>query len=88
VSRDALIRALEAENIEGRPVWKPMHLQPVFDGVERHGGAVAEDLFRRGICLPSSTSMTHDDQARVVAAVRRAVLRARGERGVNRGLSP
>jgi len=79
LSRDALHRALEAENIESRPVWKPMHLQPVFQGVECVGGAVAEDLFRRGICLPSSTNMTDDDQARVIATVRAAVSRARGE---------
>lgn len=72
VDRDGIIRALEAENIESRPVWKPMHLQPVFRGVETLGGEVAADLFSRGICLPSSTNMSHDDQSRVIATVRRA----------------
>ncbi|MFO0608582.1 MAG: DegT/DnrJ/EryC1/StrS family aminotransferase [Polyangiales bacterium] len=88
VSRDALHRALEAENIESRPVWKPMHLQPVFEGVECVGGAVAEDLFRRGICFPSSTNMGRDDQARVIAAVRNAVARARAERAPREALAP
>ena len=73
--------ALAAENIEARPVWKPMHLQPVFAGVECVGGAVAEDLFRRGVCLPSSSNMTDDDQDRVIATVRAAAMRAR-PRGV------
>lgn len=72
VDRDGIIRALEAENIESRPVWKPMHMQPVFRGVETLGGEVAADLFSRGICLPSSTNMSHDDQSRVIATVRRA----------------
>jgi pyridoxal phosphate-dependent aminotransferase EpsN len=73
VSRDALIAALAAENIESRPVWKPMHIQPVFRDVERVGGEVAEDLFRRGICLPSSSSLTAEDQQRVIAVVRRVL---------------
>ncbi|MBM4361846.1 MAG: aminotransferase class I/II-fold pyridoxal phosphate-dependent enzyme [Deltaproteobacteria bacterium] len=77
-TRDALIQALAAEEIEARPVWKPMHLQPLYAGARRFGGAVAEDLFARGICLPSSSSLTESDQARVVAALRGAVARARG----------
>jgi pyridoxal phosphate-dependent aminotransferase EpsN len=71
-SRDALIRALNEANVESRPVWKPMHLQPLYAGRERYGGAVAEDLFRRGICLPSSSSLTEREQLHVVNAVRRA----------------
>lgn len=74
-SRDDVIAALERENIESRPVWKPMHLQPVFADAPRVGGAVAEDLFRRGICLPSSSSLTRVDQQRVIAIVREAVGR-------------
>jgi dTDP-4-amino-4,6-dideoxygalactose transaminase len=68
--REAIRRALEAENIEARPVWKPMHLQPVFAGCDHFGGAVAEDLFDRGLCLPSGSNLTDADLARVVAAVR------------------
>ena len=50
--------ALEQANIEARPLWKPMHLQPVFAGCERFGGAVAEDLFSHGLCLPSGSNLT------------------------------
>ena len=72
-SRDELIRALDAANVESRPVWKPMHLQPLYAGCARYGGEVAEDLFRRGICLPSSSSLSEEDQLHVVNAVRRMV---------------
>jgi pyridoxal phosphate-dependent aminotransferase EpsN len=70
-SRDAVIRALDEANVEARPVWKPMHLQPLYSACERYGGDVAENLFRRGICLPSSSSLTEEDQLHVVNAVRR-----------------
>ncbi len=82
-SRDQLIAALTEENIESRPVWKPMHMQPVFASAEhiRAGErAVAEELFANGICLPSSSSLTDADQTRVIDVVRaapRAVARAR-----------
>ena len=59
---------LETQNIEARPVWKPMHLQPVNRGCRVVGGAVSEDLFRRGLCLPSGSVMSHEDQKRVIAA--------------------
>lgn len=72
-SRDALIRALDGANVESRPVWKPMHLQPLYAGCERYGGDVAEDLFRRGICLPSSSSLTEQEQLHVVNTVRKTV---------------
>ena len=68
--RDDLLAALAAQEIEARPVWKPLHAQPVFASCERVGGAVAEDLFARGICLPSSSNMTSDEQARVIEVVR------------------
>lgn len=61
--------ALETENIESRPVWKPMHLQPVFKGCRYINGDVAEDLFRRGLCLPSGTAMTEEDLDRVVKVI-------------------
>lgn len=63
--------ALEQGDIESRPVWKPMHLQPVFAGCDYidHGG-VAEDLFNRGVCLPSDTKMTEADLERVCGIVR------------------
>ena len=71
-SRDELIRLLDAANIESRPVWKPMHLQPLYAGCARYGGEVAEDLFRHGICLPSSSSLGLKDQLYVVNQVRAA----------------
>jgi pyridoxal phosphate-dependent aminotransferase EpsN len=71
-TRDDLIAALDRANVEARPVWKPMHLQPLYRGAERYGGEVAADLFARGICLPSSSNMTRDEQDWVIAAVRAA----------------
>lgn len=71
-SRNTLIQKLDAANVESRPVWKPMHLQPLYCCSEHYGGQTAEDLFRRGICLPSSSSLTAEEQLHVVNAVRRA----------------
>ena len=68
-TREQVRLALEAENIEARPVWKPMHLQPVFAGAEMHGGAVSERLFDQGLCLPSGAGMNEEDRNRVIAAV-------------------
>ncbi|MHA7633795.1 DegT/DnrJ/EryC1/StrS family aminotransferase [Corallococcus sp. M7] len=77
--REAVRVALERENIEARPVWKPMHLQPVFASFERRRGSVAEDLFRHGLCLPSGSNLTRQELERVVAVVR-AVPRRQGLR--------
>jgi dTDP-4-amino-4,6-dideoxygalactose transaminase len=65
-----VIEALEAENIESRPVWKPMHLQPVFRGARVFGGGVSGRLFRSGVCLPSGAGLSEDDVARVCAIVK------------------
>lgn len=70
--RESVRLALEAENIEGRPVWKPMHMQPVFAGTRVFGGAVSERLFRDGLCLPSGSSLSPDEQDRVISIVRRS----------------
>lgn len=64
-ARDAMLARLAKADIEARPVWKPMHLQPVFKGCPVYGGSVAEDLFNRGICLPSGTGLTKEDQKRI-----------------------
>lgn len=69
---EAVRMALEKENIESRPVWKPMHLQPVFKGVPMRGGSVCEDLFTRGLCLPSGTAMTEEDLERIVRIIKKA----------------
>jgi dTDP-4-amino-4,6-dideoxygalactose transaminase len=70
--RERVRLALEAENIEARPVWKPMHLQPIFRGYECVGGAVAASLFRDGLCLPSGSNLSLVDLERVVTVVRAA----------------
>ena len=67
--REAIRLALEAEDIEGRPLWKPMHLQPVFASHEVYGGDVGARLFDRGLCLPSGSALTDEEQDRVVATV-------------------
>lgn len=69
--REQLRLALEAGNVEARPVWKPMHLQPVFLDCPREGGAVSERLFDQGLCLPSGSSLTDADRQRVVDIIRR-----------------
>ncbi len=69
-SRDNVLDALAAQDIEARPVWKPMHLQPLWVGAERLGGSVAEELFEMGICLPSSSSLSLAEQERVMAIIR------------------
>jgi len=70
VSREDLRLHLEKLDIEARPVWKPMHLQPVFRDCRVVGGAVSERLFRDGLCLPSGSSLTDEERDRVAAAVR------------------
>ncbi len=64
-----LCESLAREQIEARPAWKPMHLQPLFADVPCVGGGVSEDVFERGVCLPSGSGMTDDDIERVIAAV-------------------
>jgi dTDP-4-amino-4,6-dideoxygalactose transaminase len=69
-----IIEALEAENIESRPIWKPMHLQPYYKDCDfitlQEQGSVSEDIFNRGVCLPSDTKMTDEDLERVVTVIR------------------
>jgi pyridoxal phosphate-dependent aminotransferase EpsN len=69
-ARDDLLAALAAADVEARPVWKPMHLQPLYASCEVVGGAVGADLYARGICLPSSSSLAAEDQERVIRVIR------------------
>ena len=69
VTPEQLRLALEAENIESRPVWKPMHMQPVFAGAKCYGGGVSERLFRQGLCLPSGAGLTGNDLERIAAVI-------------------
>ncbi|APR99607.1 DegT/DnrJ/EryC1/StrS family aminotransferase [Pajaroellobacter abortibovis] len=69
VSCEEIRLHLEHHQIESRPVWKPMHLQPVFSNCRVVGGSVSENLFNRGLCLPSGSSMKEHEQARVINAI-------------------
>ena len=66
---ETLRQHLETRNIEARPLWKPLHLQPLFQAAPMYGGAVCEDLFARGLCLPSGTAMGDDELRRVREAL-------------------
>jgi dTDP-4-amino-4,6-dideoxygalactose transaminase len=70
VDREAVRRHLRSRGIEARPLWKPMHLQPVFAGRRCLGGNVSEQLFDRGLCLPTGSSLTDAEQDEVCAEVR------------------
>ena len=70
-TREDLRLALEGENIESRPLWKPMHLQPVFREAPFYGNGTSERLFEKGLCLPSGPTLREEDLERVVAVVRK-----------------
>jgi len=70
MNQEEVRQSLETHNIEARSLWKPMHMQPVFRGCEFVGEGVSEDLFKKGLCLPSGSNMTQEDLNRVVEAVR------------------
>jgi len=67
--RETVRQRLEEHNIESRPAWKPMHLQPVFADCEAVGGAVSEQIFAQGLCLPSGSSLTTEQLNRVIRAL-------------------
>ena len=70
IDREQLRLHLEKDNIESRPLWKPMHLQPVFKECKAYVNGVSEDLFNRGLCLPSGTNMSSEDLKRVVNKIK------------------
>jgi dTDP-4-amino-4,6-dideoxygalactose transaminase len=65
-SSEKIRKALEKKNIEARPLWKPMHLQPIFRQAEYHGRGVSERLFQNGLCLPSGSGMSYMNRKRVI----------------------
>ena len=79
MSRDDIIDALEAENIEARPVWKPMHLQPLYRGCRYYphfaeeGGSVSDRLFDLGLCLPSGSNLSIEEQDRVIDCIMKTI---------------
>ncbi len=69
INREALRLAFEAANIECRPLWKPMHLQPIFEKYPYYGSTVAETLFEKGLCLPSGSNLTDEERDRIKKVV-------------------
>ncbi len=69
IGREDIRLALEKENIESRPLWKPMHLQPVFADAPFYGAGISENLFEQGLCLPSGSNLTNADLDRVLAVI-------------------
>jgi dTDP-4-amino-4,6-dideoxygalactose transaminase len=74
-TREEIRLALAEERIEARPVWKPLHLQPVFAGCQQVNGMVAEDLFTRGLCLPSGSNLSEEQRERVIRGIERVHFR-------------
>ncbi|MFO8146408.1 MAG: aminotransferase class I/II-fold pyridoxal phosphate-dependent enzyme [Gillisia sp.] len=70
ISREDVRLCLEKENIESRPLWKPMHLQPVFEKMPFYGSGVAEELFENGLCLPSGSNLNDEERERIANAIR------------------
>lgn len=89
VTREDIRLALEGKNIESRPVWKPMHAQPVYSACRKRGGAVADRIFDLGLCLPSGTKMSDADLARVVSEILAVVgVEARDDAALGLGTVP
>jgi dTDP-4-amino-4,6-dideoxygalactose transaminase len=71
ITREDLRKGLEADNIESRPLWKPMHLQPVFSGAPAYTNGFSEHAFENGLCLPSGSNLTNDDKSRIANQIRK-----------------
>ena len=69
-NREDLRLAFLEDNIESRPLWKPMHLQPVFESSPYYGGKISENLFDNGLCLPSGSNLSDDDRERIANVIR------------------
>ncbi|WP_318618541.1 DegT/DnrJ/EryC1/StrS family aminotransferase [Priestia megaterium] len=86
ISAAQLVQAFTEQNIEARPVWKPLHMQPLFQGVRYYPHSenddVAQLLFQTGICLPSGSNMTEDDQNRVIKCLKKALNRVINKEGI------
>jgi len=74
VTREDIRLQLATQNIEARPLWKPMHLQPVFAGTSYYGGDVAEKFFQDGLCLPSGSNLTEEELAKVIRVIKSCFL--------------
>ena len=76
-TREELRKKMEEANIETRPLWKPMHLQPVFEDCPYYGDNVSEDLFDKGLCLPSSPVLSQEDLERVIDVIRKLSINSK-----------
>jgi dTDP-4-amino-4,6-dideoxygalactose transaminase len=65
ITKEDVRLELDANNIESRPLWKPMHLQPVYKGAQFYGSGVCENFFEQGLCLPSGSNLTDEDFTRI-----------------------
>jgi dTDP-4-amino-4,6-dideoxygalactose transaminase len=68
-TREDLRVSLEKSNIESRPLWKPMHLQPIFESYPYYGNKISEELFENGLCLPSGSNLTKEEKNRIIAEI-------------------
>jgi dTDP-4-amino-4,6-dideoxygalactose transaminase len=71
ISREQLRKSLEKENIESRPLWKPMHMQPVFSKAPFYGRGISNELFKNGLCLPSGSNLIENDRCRIENAIKK-----------------
>ena len=69
ITREDIRLALEKENIESRPLWKPMHLQPVFSSALYYGNTISEKLFENGLCLPSGSNLDDNDRNKIKSVI-------------------
>jgi dTDP-4-amino-4,6-dideoxygalactose transaminase len=70
INRESLRFAFEAANIESRPLWKPMHLQPIFEKYPYYGGTISQTLFEKGLCIPSGSNLTDEERERIASVVK------------------
>ncbi len=70
-TREELRLQMEQDNIESRPLWKPMHLQPVFEGSNYYGAKIVENLFEKGLCLPSGSNLTDEDRGQIARSIQK-----------------
>lgn len=73
LKRDSIMHDLEDQNIESRPLWKPMHLQPVFKDCQYFGNGVSDELFEKGLCLPSGSSLRPEDFERIISTIKKSL---------------
>ena len=71
--RDRIIETLASQDIESRPLWKPMHQQPIYADHDYVGRGVSDELFARGICRPTGSALTDEDQHRVIEGIQAAI---------------